>query len=71
MLAHRSWIHSANEPDEAAANRQTASLAGLALVLGLIVVGLFLVGSLHNYSRLDDCVLSGSRSCEMLPTDHK
>jgi hypothetical protein len=41
------------------ADRQTASLAALALILFLITLGLFLVRELHAKSALEDCLLSG------------
>ena len=51
-------------PDEQAeADRQTASLAGLAVTLLLIVFGLFLVEELHAKSVLEDCLLSGQTRC--------
>lgn len=52
------------DPEEQAeADRQTASLAGLAVSLLLIVLGLFLVQELHAKSQLEDCLLSGQRHC--------
>ncbi len=44
MQQERPWLV---EEDEEAANRQTASLAGVAITLLLLVVGLFLVHELH------------------------
>ena len=52
--------------EEAEANRQTASLAGLALALFLVVLGLFLVQSLHDKARLEDCLLAGRRDCTII-----
>jgi hypothetical protein len=49
--------------DEAAANRQTASLGGVAISLFLIVVGLFLVHQLHAKAEVEDCLLSGRTNC--------
>jgi hypothetical protein len=46
-----------------AANRQTASLAALALMLGLIVAGLFLVDRLRTEALLQDCALTGRPIC--------
>lgn len=52
------------DPEEQAeANRQTASLAGLAVSLFLIVLGLFLVKELHAKSVVEDCLLSGQNHC--------
>ena len=47
------------DPGRRAANRQTASLAGVAITLLLLVVGLFLVRELHNKSLIEDCLMSG------------
>ncbi len=53
------------EREEEAEERRTNSLAGLALTLGLVVVGLYLVDELRVQERLQDCVLSGSNLCEV------
>jgi hypothetical protein len=42
------------EEDEEADNRQTASLAGVAISLLLLVVGLFLVHELHAKAVVED-----------------
>jgi hypothetical protein len=44
-------------------DRQTRSLAGMALVLLLLVVGLFLVQKLSVLSHLQDCVMAGRTNC--------
>jgi hypothetical protein len=46
-----------------AADRQTASLAGLAVALLVIVVGLFLVHRLHREGMIEDCLLAGRGNC--------
>lgn len=52
------------DPEEQAdADRQTASLAGLAFSLFLVVLGLFLINELHAKSVLEDCLLSGQSQC--------
>ena len=48
---------------QAEADRQTASLAGLAVALLLVVMGLFLVQRLEAKSMLEDCLLSGQTHC--------
>ena len=50
--------------DQVAADRQTASLAGVAVTLLLLVVGLFLVHELHNKAMIEDCLLSGRSNCD-------
>ena len=52
--------------DEAAANRQTASLGGVAISLLLIVIGLFLVHELHAKAQIEDCLLEGRTNCSIL-----
>ncbi len=54
------------DPDDRAQgpNRQTASLAGLALALALLVGGLYLVHVLHAKSKMEDCLMSGRRDCD-------
>ena len=49
-------------------NRATRSLAGLAVSLFLVVVGLFLIQKLGTMARLEDCLLSGRSNCELLET---
>jgi hypothetical protein len=50
--------------DQAEADRQTASLAGVAVTLLLLVVGLFLVHVLHDKAVIEDCLMSGRSNCD-------
>ncbi len=52
-----------SETDRREANRQTASLGGLAIALLLVVVGLYLVRHLHAEAVLEDCLMSGQSNC--------
>lgn len=53
--------------DEAAeANRLTASLAGLAVALMLVVAGLFLIQHLRDKERIEDCLMSGRFNCDAM-----
>ena len=52
--------------DQEAADRQTASLAGVAVTLLLLVVGLFLVHALHNEATIEDCLMSGRSNCDVV-----
>ncbi len=54
------------EDPDLAANRQTASLAALALLLGLVVAGLFLIERLRVEAARQDCALSGRSFCLVL-----
>jgi len=63
MQQKRSWII---EEDEEAANRQTASLGGVAVTLLLLVLGLFLVHELHAKVAIEDCLMAGRINCDRL-----
>ena len=52
--------------DRESADRQTASLAGVAVILLLLVVGLFLVHVLHQEAVIEDCLLSGRNNCDVV-----
>jgi hypothetical protein len=58
------------EKDEEADNRQTASLAGVAITLLLLVVGLFLVHELHAKAMVEDCLMAGRMQCDWLVQGH-
>jgi hypothetical protein len=45
------------------ADRQTMSLAGLAVALFLVVLGLFLVKTLRHETRIEDCMMAGRTNC--------
>jgi hypothetical protein len=46
------------------ADRQTASLAGLALVLFLVVAGLYVVHQLAIKAAVEDCLLAQRANCD-------
>ena len=51
--------------DEAAEeNRLTASLAGLAVALLVVVAGLFLIQHLRDKARVEDCLMAGRSNCD-------
>ncbi len=52
------------EGADRAADRQTGSLAALAVTLLLVVVGLYLVDSLRLCADTEDCMLSGRSGCD-------
>ncbi len=59
------WMRHATIEDEAAEeNRLTASLAGLAVALMLVVAGLFLIQHLRDKARIEDCLMSGRFNCD-------
>jgi hypothetical protein len=54
------------EDEDEAADRQTASLAGVAITLVLLVIGLFLVHALHTEAMVEDCLMAGRTNCDIL-----
>jgi hypothetical protein len=54
------------EDPELTAQRQTASLAALAVTLGLVVGGLYLVQTLRTLADQQDCLLTGRATCVIL-----
>lgn len=54
------------DEDQAEANRITTSLAGLAIALFLVVIGLYLVQNLASKARLEDCLMSGRTDCDVM-----
>jgi hypothetical protein len=65
MIRPSAWGRDVKQEEE---NRVTASLAGLALVLFLVLVGLFLVQQLRHKAQIEDCLLSGRLNCDQLVT---
>ena len=64
MFSYHHWRDS--DTDDKIAQRQTDGLAGLAVVLLLLVGGLFLVQQLRAASMMQDCLLSGRHNCPEL-----
>lgn len=59
------WMRLHTIEDEASEeNRLTASLAGLAVALMLVVSGLFLIQHLRDQARIEDCLMSGRFNCD-------
>jgi hypothetical protein len=63
MTKLRRFVFSYDD-DQEGADRQTASLGGLAVVLLLVVVGLFLIKELHCKAKVEDCLLAGRTNCD-------
>jgi uncharacterized membrane protein len=61
----------AGEDDQTAANRQTASLAGMAVALFLVVVGLFLIHELHRKAVVEDCLMANRINCDKVLSDSR
>ena len=45
----------------------TPAMAGLAIAVVLLVVGLWLAHELRAASKMQDCVLSGRTNCNVIP----
>ncbi|HEY0420705.1 MAG TPA: hypothetical protein VGC80_14405 [Acetobacteraceae bacterium] len=58
------WL--TTEEMQSEADRQTASLAGLAVTLGVLVVCLFLIHQLHRTSAIEDCIMAGRLNCDLI-----
>lgn len=54
------------DTEQEEADRQTASLAGLAAALLLVVMSLYLVHQLARETRLEDCLMAGRSNCDLL-----
>jgi hypothetical protein len=67
MQQERPWL---SDDDEDAANRQTASLAGVAITLLLLVAGLYLVHQLQTKVAVEDCLMAGRMQCDRLVQGH-
>ncbi len=61
MIRPSEWTREAEQEE---ANRVTASLAGLAMALFLVVAGLYLVQQLRDKALIEDCLLSGRINCD-------
>jgi hypothetical protein len=64
MPTQRRWLNDSEAEEEA--NRQTASLAGVAITLLLLVIGLFLIRELHAKAQIEDCLMAGRTNCDIL-----
>jgi len=60
------WQPQEPEPDPPPTTRR-AALIGLAMILILVLAGLFLTHTLGGSARLQDCALSGRSNCSTNP----
>ncbi|WP_158929011.1 hypothetical protein [Acidisphaera sp. S103] len=63
MYRHHHWLD--EDAEDKIAQRQTAGLVGIAVVLLLLVSGLFLVQQLRAAAMLQDCLMSGRHYCDV------
>jgi hypothetical protein len=64
MRTPRHWVSNTENREDA--QRQTATLAGIAVVLLLLIAGLFLVHTLRATVRVEDCLMAGRLDCDRL-----
>lgn len=66
MYRHHHWLD--EDAEDKIAQRQTEGLVGIAIVLLLLVGGLFLVQQLRSAAMLQDCLMSGRLNCDVMVT---
>jgi hypothetical protein len=52
--------------DREDADRRTAGLAAIVVVLVLLIGGLWLTQTLHKKSVMEDCLMAGRQNCDAL-----
>lgn len=55
-----------HDDDAEGAERQTKSLAGLAITLLVLVISVFLTRQLQTKSAIENCLLAGRNNCDIL-----
>jgi hypothetical protein len=54
------------DPDQSGSRR--GAIAGLAIAVVLLIVGLWLAHELSATSKMQDCLMSGRTNCNVIPT---
>jgi hypothetical protein len=65
MAQLRRLVFSRDDAEEAE-NRQTRSLAGLAVALLLVVASLYVLRQLAAEAAIEDCLLANRRICDVI-----
>ena len=55
-----------NEPEKDGGGSRTPAIAGLAIAVVLLAVGLWLAHELTAASKMQDCLMSGRTNCNMI-----
>ncbi|WP_159009463.1 hypothetical protein [Bradyrhizobium sp. S69] len=55
-----------NEPEQDGGGSRTPAIAGLAIAVVLLVVGLWLAHELTAASKMQDCLMSGRTNCNVI-----
>ncbi len=58
------WL--TNEEARNEADRQTTGLIGVAIVLLVLIAGLFLIHTLYDKSKIEDCLMANRNDCDRL-----
>jgi hypothetical protein len=66
LYKHHHWLDATAE--DKVAERQTAGLVGIVIILALLVCALFLVQRLHSAAVVEDCLMAGRHNCDALVT---
>jgi hypothetical protein len=56
-----------NDPEREQDGSQRRALAGLAIAVVLLVVGLWLAHELTAASKMQDCLMTGRTNCNVIP----
>lgn len=64
MYRHRPLLEESTRDTVAA--RQTAGLVSIAVILLILVIGLFLVQRLRASATIEDCLIAGRGNCDAL-----
>jgi hypothetical protein len=67
LYTHRPLLEESARDTVAA--RQTAGLIGIAIILLLLILGLFLVRHLRASAAIEDCMMAGRFNCDALVTE--
>jgi hypothetical protein len=55
-----------NDPEQDGDGSRTPAIAGLAIAVVLLVVGLWLAHELSAASKMQDCLMSGRTNCNVI-----
>jgi hypothetical protein len=59
-----------DEPEQGGNQSQGPAIAGLAVAVVLLVVGLWLAHALTAASKMQDCLMSGRTNCNVIEPAH-
>jgi len=65
-MAHVQRLGYSRDDEQEEADRQSVSLAGLAVVLALVVVGVYVIHQLETKCAIEDCLLADHANCDII-----